>query len=145
MAGIIFSILAGMAMSLQGVFNTRLSEKVGLYESNLLVQGMAFLLSCVAFLILGKGSFAALRESNRVYLLGGVLGILITLFVMLGIGNLSPTVSISLILVSQLLVAAIIDAFGWFGTEKAPFRLPQYIGLALMIGGILVFKLRMKQ
>ena len=63
---------------------------------------------------------------------------------MLGIGGLSPTVSISVILVSQLLVAAIIDAFGWFGTQKATFALPQYIGLALMIGGILVFKWHIK-
>ena len=28
MVGVIFSILAGMAMSIQGVFNTRLSEKI---------------------------------------------------------------------------------------------------------------------
>jgi len=35
MVGVIFSILAGMAMSVQGVFNTRLSEKIGLFESNL--------------------------------------------------------------------------------------------------------------
>lgn len=32
--GILFSILAGAAMSVQGVLNTRLSEKAGLYEAN---------------------------------------------------------------------------------------------------------------
>ena len=53
MWGIIWSIAAGAAMSLQGVLNTRLSGKIGLYESNLLVQGVAFALSAVAVLFLG--------------------------------------------------------------------------------------------
>ena len=90
-------------MSIQGVMNTRLSEKIGLYESNLFVQGTAFLLSIVAALILGQGSLASLGEVNRIYLFGGVLGLVITITVMLGIQGLSPTVSISIILSSQLL------------------------------------------
>ena len=77
MVGVIFSILAGMAMSVQGVFNTRLSEKIGLFESNLLVQGGAFLLSIMAWLILGNGSFGELRQVNRLYLCGGVLGMIL--------------------------------------------------------------------
>ena len=55
---------------------------------------------------------------NKFYLLGGVLGIIITVTVMLGIGKLSPTVAISIILISQLFVAALIDAFGLMGSEK---------------------------
>ena len=46
--GILFSILAGAAMSVQGVLNTRLSEKAGLYEANVWVQGTAFALSLLA-------------------------------------------------------------------------------------------------
>ncbi len=42
MAGIIFSIIAGASMSIQGVMNTRLSDKIGIYESNAFVQGTAF-------------------------------------------------------------------------------------------------------
>ena len=32
--GFLFAVIAGAAMSVQGVMNTRLSEKIGLYESN---------------------------------------------------------------------------------------------------------------
>ena len=138
--GVIFSIIAGMAMSIQGVFNTRLSDKIGLYESNLLVQGGAFLLSVLAWVILGNGSFGALREINRLYLTGGILGILITVAVMLGIKGLSPSVAISVILVSQLLVAVLIDVFGLFDTPKVPLRWHQVLGAVLMIGGILLLK-----
>ena len=77
---------------------------------------------------------------NKFYLLGGVLGIIITVTVMLGIGKLSPTVAISIILISQLFVAALIDAFGLMGSEKVAFIWNKYIGMTLMIGGVLLFK-----
>ena len=132
MAGIIFSIIAGASMSIQGVMNTRLSDKIGIYESNAFVQGTAFLLSLIAVWIMGKGSFKGIADVNKFYLLGGVLGIIITVTVMLGIGKLSP--------ISQLFVAALIDAFGLMGSEKVAFTWNKYIGMALMIGGVLLFK-----
>ncbi len=142
MIGFLFSIIAGAAMSIQGVFNTRLSEKIGLYESNVFVQGTAFLLSIVAVLIMGKGGFKEIVNVEKYYLLGGVLGLVITITVMLSIKGLSPTVAISTILISQLLVAALIDAFGLFGSERVAFGWTKYIGIAMMIGGVLVFKIK---
>ena len=127
-------------MSLQGVFNTRLGEKIGTYGANTFVQGTAFLLSLIAVWFLGKGSFKEIGAVNKIYLLGGVLGMIITITVMFSIQGLSPTTAISIILISQLAVAALIDAFGWFGTEQMPFGLTKYIGLALMIAGVIVFK-----
>ena len=140
MLGVLWSVLAGAAMSLQGVWNTRLSSRVGLYESNLIVRGIAFALSVLAVLFLGKGNFSALADVNKLYLFGGVLGIVITITVMLAIKGMGPTVAISVILIAQLLVAALIDAFGWFGSEKIPFGWQKYLGLGLMIAGVLCFK-----
>lgn len=142
MFGIFMSIIAGAAMSLQGVINTRLGEKIGLYESNAFVQGTAFALALVTMFILGKGNIGELSHINKVYWLGGVLGLVITITVMLAIGNLSPTYAISIILISQLLVAAMIDAFALFGSEHIPFGWTKYIGIALMIGGVILFKWR---
>ena len=122
MLGFIFAALAGAAMSIQGVFNTSLSEKIGLFESNTIVQGSAFILAIIAMLIFGKGDITKVSEVNKLYLLGGIIGFVITLTVMLAIKNLSPTVAISVILIAQLLVAAIIDAFGLFGSKKVPFE-----------------------
>lgn len=138
--GYIWSIIAGAAMSIQGVMNTRLGEKIGLYESNAFVQGTAFILSLAAVWITGKGSFREIGGVNKLYLLGGALGLLITITVMLGMGKLSPAVAVSVILIAQLLVAALINAFGIMGTEKEAFGWNKYVGLALMIGGMLLFK-----
>ena len=138
--GIIFSIIAGMAMSVQGVMNTRLGEGIGNMEANAFVQGTAFALALIVLIFWRQGSFTALGQVNKLYWLGGVLGIVITLTVMLGIKSLGTTLAISVILISQLLIAAVIDAFGLMGSEKIAFGWSKYVGLALMTGGMLLFK-----
>ena len=140
MFGILISIAAGAAMSVQGVMNTRLGESVGTAEANAFVQATAAVLAAAALLFHRDGSFAALADTSPVYMLGGILGLIITLTVMLGMRALSPAVAVSVILVSQLLTAAAIDALGLLGTEKVPLSWGKALGAALMIAGVIIFK-----
>lgn len=118
MLGFIFCALAGAAMSVQGVMNTRLGEGIGTMEANTLVQCTAAVLSVLALFVHRTWSFSQLGSVPWYYMLGGVLGLVITVTVMLGIGALSPTVAVSVILISQLAVAALIDALGLMGAER---------------------------
>lgn len=138
--GFIFAIISGAAMSVQGVMNTRLGEKIGMYESNMYVQGTAFIFSLIVMWIMGNGNLKAIGEVNKLYLFGGVLGLVITLTVMNSMSRLSPTVATSVILIAQLVMAALIDAFGWMDSEKIAFDWTKYVGIALMLGGVLLFK-----
>lgn len=140
MIGFISSVIAGAAMSVQGVFNTRLNESIGLLESNTFVQGSAFVLSLIAMFAFGNGDIKAVSQVNKLYLTGGILGLVITLSVITGIKNLHPTVATSAILITQLTVSAVIEAFGLFGTEKLPFVWQNWVGIGLMIAGVLTFK-----
>ena len=142
MLSFIFAVIAGAAMSVQGVMNTRLSESLGLWESNAFVQGTAFVLSVAVMLLFGSGSLGALKTVPKGYLLGGALGLVITVTVMLSIKGLNAMLAISTILIAQLLVAAMIDAFGWLGQEKVAMQPKQYIAIALMLGGVVLFKLK---
>ena len=127
-------------MSLQGVFNTRVSEKIGLWETNVFVQGTGLILTLIILLIAGNGNFKAIKEVNKLYLLGGALGAIIIFTVMKGISSMGPTCSIAIILVAQLLAAGIIDSFGMFGATQIKFALSKFIGIGIMIVGIIVFK-----
>lgn len=140
MLAIILAIISGAAMSIQGVFNTRVSEKIGLWEANTIVHGTAFLLTLILMFTIGKGNISNWKSINKLYLLGGLLGVVITFTVIKTIDGLGPTCGISIILVSQLLVAAVIDGFGLFGTPKLSFSLNEFIGVATMIAGIIIFK-----
>lgn len=140
MLGIIFSIVAGIAMSFQGVFNTRLGEKIGVWETNLVVQFTGLILTSIILFFAGDGNLKNIKEANKIYLLGGALGVIIIFTVMKGISALGPTCSIATILVAQLTAAALIDAFGLFGSEQIKFGLTKLIGVAIMIIGIVIFK-----
>lgn len=140
MFGILICIAAGAAMSVQGVMNTRLGEGIGTSEANAFVQATAAVLAAAVLIFHRDGSFSALGEVNRFYMLGGVLGLIITLTVMLGMRALTPATAVSIILVSQLLTAGAIDALGLMGTEKVPLTWTKAIGAVLMIAGVIVFK-----
>ena len=140
MLGIICAIISGITMSVQGVFNTRLGEKIGLWETTVVVQAIALVCSIIISLFYGDGNYSNLKTVNKLYLLGGVLGVVITFTVMKSVGSMGPTLGIGIILISQLLAAAIIDAFGLFGSEKLKFSLNNLLGIAIMIIGIVIFK-----
>ncbi len=140
MLGFFCAVIAGAAMSIQGVMNTRLGEKVGVLETNALVQGVGFLLAVVIAWIFGKGNIRLIGQAPWYSWLGGVIAPVITVTVMLSIKGLSPTVAISAILLAQLTVAALIDAFGWLGAERVPFTWQKYAGVALMVAGVILMK-----
>lgn len=141
MWGIIFSIISGVAMSVQGVFNTQLTKKIGVWETTVLTQGIALLTALIVLFLAGDGSFKNLRDANKLYLLAGVLGTVITFTVIQSMSDLGPAVAVATILVAQLIAAALINHFGWFGTEVVHTSvIRQLIGVAVMITGIIIFK-----
>ncbi|HBJ1647473.1 TPA: DMT family transporter [Clostridium botulinum] len=140
MMGIIYAIISGISMSLQGVFNTKLGEKIGIWETNVIVQLTGLILTLVISFFYGKGSYSNIKNANKIFLLGGALGVVIIFTVMKSIGGMGTTFGIGTILIAQLLAAGIIDAFGLFGTEKIRFSLHEFLGIAIMIAGIVIFK-----
>lgn len=140
MLGFLYALVAGAAMSVQGVMNTRLGDKAGVLETNAYVQLTGFVLALVIALMFGKGDIRQMTQAPWYAWLGGVLAPVITVTVMLSISGLSPTVAISTILLSQLTVAALIDAFGWLGAEKLPFTWQKAVGVGLMVVGVIMMK-----
>ena len=142
MLGMLLSILSGALMSIQGVFNTEVTKQSGIWTASGFVQFTALLVCVLAWFVTGRqGSVAAIFSVDKKYmLLGGAMGAFITYTVIKGVELLGPAKAIMFIVVTQLIVAYLIELFGLFGQEKVPFDFSKLIGMGLMIGGILVFK-----
>lgn len=140
MAGILYSLLAGIAIAVQGVMNTRVSEKAGFWLTNTIVHGSGFLVSLLIFSLLRDGTVSSIQTMNKGYLLGGVIGVIIVFSVMKGIGHLGASYSVVILLISQLVFALIIDSLGLFGTRVVPLSWNKIIGILVMVAGIAVFK-----
>ena len=141
MWGVLAALLSGALMSIQGVFNTQVTKQTSLWVSTGWVQFSAFLVCILAWFFTGRQSIGALWQiENRYTLLGGVIGAFITITVIQSMGTLGPARAAMLIVISQLVIAWVIELFGMFGMEKQPFEWRKLLGMAIAIAGIILFK-----
>lgn len=141
MLGFFAALLSGALMSIQGVFNTEVTKQTSLWVSAGWVQLSAFAVCVLAWLFTGKESVSALWQvENKYTLLGGVIGAFITITVIRSMGSLGPARAAMLIVISQLIVAYVIELMGMFGTERQPFEWRKVLGMAVAIAGIVIFK-----
>ena len=141
MIGFFIAMLSGALMSVQGVFNTKLTESTSLWGANAFVQFTAFLLCIAAWLVTDRSSMRSLfNVEPKYFLLGGVMGAFITLTVIKSMDSLGPAKAVMLIVIAQLIVAYLIELFGLFGVEKQPFVWRKAIGALVAIAGFIVFK-----
>lgn len=128
-------------MSVQGVFNTQVTKTTGMWVSNGWVQFSAFIVCLVMWLIMGRDSVAAIGKVEPKYmLLGGVIGAGITWTVIKSMAQLGPAKAALLIVISQLIVAYVIELFGLFGVEKEPLEWRKVGGMALALIGVAIFQ-----
>ena len=143
MAGFFIALLSGALMSVQGVFNTKVTETTGMWVSNAWVQLTAFAICVIAWFFTGRDKISTLWSVEPKYaLLGGVIGAGITWTVIMSMQNLGPAKAVLLIVVSQITLAYLIEIFGWFGTEKVAFEWKKAGGLALAVLGTIIFEWR---
>ena len=142
MPGILFSILGGILVCLQGVFTSRISSKIGLWETNTIVHLVGLALTLIFLTLQGDGDFTKLNQVNRLYLPGLCFGALIVFSVIKSVSSLGPTLATAILLITQLVVATVIDCGGLFETEPVKLDFSKPLGLGIMIVGIIVFKLK---
>ena len=141
MWGMVISVISGVLMALQGVFNTQVTKQTDLWVSTGWVQLSAFAVCIAAWLFTGRSSISALLNVSPKYmLLGGVIGAFITVTVIQSMSALGPARSVMLIVISQLIIAYVIELLGMFGVDKQPLEWRKIIGMAVSIVGIIIFK-----
>ncbi len=141
MLGFFIALLSGALMSVQGVFNTQVTKASSIWTANAFVQGTALLVCLVIWALTDRGSFGAIAKVEpRYMLLGGAIGAVITYTVIKSMDMLGPAKAVMLIVISQLLIAYLIELFGLFGVEKVSFDWKKVAGMAAAIIGFILFK-----
>ncbi len=141
MIGILIAVLSGILMSVQGVFNTDVTDHSSLWVSNTWVQ-LTALAVCLAFWgVTDRSSFGMLFDFHPKYvLLGGVIGAFITLTVVKSMDIMGPAQAVLFIVIAQMISAYLIELFALFGTEKADWSAQKLIGMAVAIAGVILFQ-----
>ena len=141
MWGFFAALISGALMSIQGVFNTEVTKQTSLWVSTGWVQLSACMVCVLAWIFTGRQSVSALWQvDNKYTLLGGVIGAFITITVIQSMGTLGPAKAAMLIVISQLVVAYVIELLGMFGTTRQPLEWRKVLGMLIAIAGIVIFK-----
>lgn len=141
MIGFFIALISGALMSIQGVFNTQVTKATSIWVASAFVQLSALIVCLAAWAFSDRSSFAGLFKVEPKYmLLGGAIGAFITYTVIKSMDMLGPAKAVMLIVISQLIVAYVLELFGWFGVEKQPLEGRKIVGMIIAIAGVIIFK-----
>ena len=135
MWGIIVALISGALMSVQGVFNTGVTKQTSTWLASAWVAFSGFVVAIALWAI-----FSLAQVDHKYMLLGGVIGAFITWTVITAMAGLGPAKAVLLIVISQLLIAYLIELFGWFGVEKADFQWTKLVGIVVSVVGFIIFQ-----
>ena len=133
----LLSLLAGVAIAILVTLNGQLSSAHGVFVSAVIIHIVGILFAILLLLILRK-KFTFKSTCPGWAYLGGVIGVLTTVFNNFSFGKISVTSILALGLFGQTVTALLFDHFGILGTKKQTFKLTSLFGLVFAFGGILM-------
>ncbi|HDX9695328.1 DMT family transporter [Bacillus thuringiensis] len=140
MIGFSLAILAGILISLQSVFNTKVNENVGQWLTTTCVLGIGLISSILFYIITENSISIKVYTANYLFYVSGLFGIGLIICIMGAIKSLGPAYTVLISLITQLVVALCIDTFGLFGMESIPLQINKLVGIGLLIVGVGIFK-----
>lgn len=140
---ILLAVLAGMAVPIQASLNSRLASSLG---SEIPAAVIALGLGCVTLFVfmLVTGvpltSFAALKTTPVGYMIGGFFGAMFVGSMVYTVPRIGVALSLGLTIGGQMIVALVIDHFGWMGMEQKGFNVWRLVGAILITAGVVLIK-----
>lgn len=141
MKGFIYAFLGGAFITLQGVANSKISQDIGTWQTATITQLTGFLMAFIILMFVGDRKWQGLRKVKPLYLIGGTFGAIVVFSNVTAILYIGVTLTVSAMLISQLGMTFLIDRNGWFGVVKQKMRMPQLIGITMMIAGVVILGL----
>ena len=141
---IVVMLVAGSAIAFQSLFAGGLGSKLGIMESTFIVHLGGLLLAAVILLAMRGGTLTNLAAWKSVpwYVYSaGFMGVIIVAAYSYGVPRLGLAASITLAILVQLVLSAILDHFGVFGTVQKSFDIYRGLGIgALLLGTWLILR-----
>jgi bacterial/archaeal transporter family-2 protein len=134
---IALAVAAGLAGAIQAAVMGVLGERTGVFPA-LAFSGIVSVVLGFCLLLIARQSVRGLADVVRepVWLwTGGALSVLIILAITVASPRIGLAATIGTIIALNLVTAAAIDRFGWFGLDRIAIGWPRVLGLALLGAG----------
>jgi transporter family-2 protein len=133
---ILVAVIGGVAVTLQGQFIGIIDKNVGTVESVFITYGGGGLIVGIIMLLLRGGNLSSLQNIPGYVFLAAPLGLVIIASIGYSVPRLGLVTAFTIIVASQFILAAIIDHFGFFGTDIHQINISRLFGIVIMLFGI---------
>jgi transporter family-2 protein len=130
-------VLAGLGAGVQAAVQGKFGERIGVVES-VAFSSIVTTVVTLAVVLAARQSVSGIGEGFRVppwLWLGGVMSGLVIFALALAPPRIGTTATVALVIGANLIAAAVIDRFGWFGLERIGLSPVRLLGLALLAVG----------
>lgn len=131
------SIFIGGLISVMISFNSILAQHIGDYTSTVIIHSVG-LVTILLIIILKKYKINFQKGLPLLLYSGGAIGVITVVSTNISMGFISATLTISLGLLGQVISSVLIDHYGVLGVNKIKFNKNKFLGLSLMILGIVI-------
>ncbi len=132
---ILFGLIAGTAVALQGPMISLIGQRMGNLESIFIIHLSGAFLSGIPLLFLGGGALNQWRSLPWYVFFAGGFGIVIVGTISFGLPKIGAAAIFTLIIVGQVITAVLLDHFGWFQTPVRTADLSRIAGIAIIMFG----------
>jgi transporter family-2 protein len=129
------SLLTGILISVMVAFNGGLMQQYGVYSATIIIHIAGLLL--ITIMTIGKRENPFSKRQSWYLYLGGVIGVMTTVFNNLSFSRISVSSLLALGLLGQSLTGLIIDQYGLLNMPKHIFKKRKILGLLLILCGII--------
>ena len=135
-------VLAGGATALQAPTNAKLMTAVGSPVNAAFVSFAVgtVALGCLAVALQTRPDVGAMKALPWWAWMGGLYGCAFVVSAAWGVPRLGVATTITVMIAGQLLLSLALDHFGALGVEKQPLSLGRIVGVALVIGGVVLVR-----
>jgi transporter family-2 protein len=140
---ILLAVLAGMAVPFQASLNSKLADSLGNpVPAAVIALGLGCLTVFVFMLVSGipLSSFATLKTTPVGYMIGGLFGGFFVGSMVYTVPRIGVALSLALTVGGQMIVAIVIDHFGWMGMQQKDLNLWRVAGAVLITVGVVLIK-----
>jgi transporter family-2 protein len=140
---LILAALCGAALAVQASLNARMAQSAGSAVWGALVSFTTGGLVLLAVALLSRTPFsltATVRSAPAVTWLAGVLGAFYVATAALVLPRLGPALTFGLIIGGQMILAVLIDQFGWLGVPIREISAGRVLGVLLVIAGVILIR-----
>jgi transporter family-2 protein len=133
---ILIGLAGGVAVGIQSPLASMISQRLGLFESVLIVHLGGAVVALIPLLIYGGGKLGQWRSLPWYTLGAGIFGLIVIGAISYMIPRIGVAAAITTIVAGQLLVGTILDYFGLLGAVEKTLDPARVIGLVVVLVGV---------